>query len=78
MGKFHQFLTVHNMSIFLFLDNNLYEYLWIFNKLAMCIDIVEICFGIANWQSLSIFDRIICLQYNSGGVLSFHVFMHPP
>ena len=28
----------------------------------MCIDIVEICFGIANGQILSIFDRVICPQ----------------
>ena len=36
------------------------KYQWIFTKLAMCIDIVEICFGIAIRQILSIFDRVIC------------------
>ena len=30
------------------------------SKLVTCIDIVEIWFGIANGQILSIFDRVIC------------------
>ena len=34
-----------------------------FNKLGMCIDIVEIWFGIANRQFSSIFDRIVCPPY---------------
>ena len=29
----------------------------------MCIDIVEIWFGIANGQISSIFDRVICLRH---------------
>ena len=29
----------------------------------MCIDIVEICYGFANGQILSIFDRVICQQH---------------
>ena len=37
-------------SIFLFQDDNLNEYQWIATKLGMCIDIVEIWFGIANGQ----------------------------
>ena len=36
------------MSIFSFLDDNLSKYQWIFTKLGKCIDIVEICFGIAS------------------------------
>ena len=36
------------------------KYQWIFTKLDMCIDIVEIWFGIANGQILSTFDRVIC------------------
>ena len=44
------------MPVFSFLDDNLSKYQWIFTKLDMCIDIVEICFGIANGQILSIFD----------------------
>ena len=34
-------------AVFLFQDN-LSKYQWIFTKLGMCIDIVEIWFGIAN------------------------------
>ena len=45
-----------------------------FNKFCLCIDIVESCFGIANWQILSFFDRVMCLQYDRCGV-SFHVFI---
>ena len=77
MGKFRQFLTElsgRNMSVFLFLDNNLSKYQCIFTKLVMCIDIV-ICFGIANGQISSIFNRLICLRYDSGRVFSFHVFV---
>ena len=40
----------------------------------MCIDIVEICFGIARWQILSIFERVTCLRHDKGGVLLFHGF----
>ena len=35
----------------------------------MFINIVEIYFGIANGQI--IFDRVICKQYDNGGVLLF-------
>ena len=45
---------------FLFPDDNLSKLQWIFTKLGMCIDIVEIWFGIANGQILSIFDGVIC------------------
>ena len=41
----------------------------------MCLDIVRIfCFGIANGQISSIFDRVICQPHDSGEVLSFHFF----
>ena len=36
----------------------------------MCIDIVEICSGIANGQILSMFDRVICPQHDNGGYYS--------
>ena len=42
---FHQFLTdlsARNKAIFLFPDDNLSKYQWIFAKLSMGIDIVEI------------------------------------
>ena len=63
IGRFHQFLTelsAHNRSIFSFLDDNFSKYAWIFTKLGVCIDIVEICFGIADRQISSLFDRVIC------------------
>ena len=40
----------------LFPDDNLSKHQWIFPKLGMCIDIVEIWFWIANGQILSNFD----------------------
>ena len=64
MGKFYQFLMElqsHDTSICSFLDNNLSKYQQIFIKLGVCIDIVELWFGIANGQISSILDRVICL-----------------
>ena len=76
MGKFHQFLTelpASNTSVFSFLDDNLSKShlskshlsksQWIFTKLGLCSDVVEVCFGIANGQILSIFDRVIYPQH---------------
>ena len=60
MGKFCQILielSACDTSIFLFPDDNLSKYQWLFTKLGMCIDIVEIWFGIANEQISSIFDK---------------------
>ena len=37
-------------SVFSFLDDNLSKCQWIFTKLVMCIDIVEIRLGSANGQ----------------------------
>ena len=42
---------------FSFPDDNLSKHQWNFTKLGMCIDIVEIWFGIANGQISSIFLR---------------------
>ena len=44
---------------FSFLDDNLSKHQWIFTKYGMCIDIVEIWFGIANGQISSNFDGVI-------------------
>ena len=72
-------LSVHPSVIlpfvFLFLDDNMSKYQLIFTKLGMCIDIVEIWFGIDNGQISSIFDRFICPPHDSGGILLFHVFI---
>ena len=51
IGKFHQILTelfARDKPIFLFPDDNLSKHQWIFTKLGMCINIVDIWFGIAN------------------------------
>ena len=45
---------------FLFPDDNLSKHQWIFTKLGMSIDIVEIKFGIANGQISSNFYGVIC------------------
>ena len=66
MGKFRQFLmelSARDTPIFSFPDDNLSKHQWIFTKLGMCVDIVEIWFGIANGQISSIFDRVICLRH---------------
>ena len=39
---------VIHLSVFLFPDDNLSKCQWFFTKLGMCIDIVEVWFGIAN------------------------------
>ena len=43
-----------------FSDDNLSKSQCIFTELVMCTDIVEIWFGIANWQISSNFDGVIC------------------
>ena len=68
-------LSAWDMPIFSFPDNNLIKCNGILTKLGTCIDIKEIWFGIANGQILSIFDRVLCLWYDNGGVLSFYVFI---
>ena len=47
------------MPIFSLPDDNLSKREWIFTKLGMCIDIVEIWIGIANGQISSNFDEVI-------------------
>ena len=43
-------LVLHLSIRFSFPDDNLSKHQWIFTKLNMFIDIVEICFGIVNGQ----------------------------
>ena len=45
-------------SIFSFQEDNLSKCQRIFTKLSVCIDIVEIWFGIVNGQISSIFDEL--------------------
>ena len=80
MGNFCQFLTellAKETSIFSFQDNNLNKSQWIFTKLDMCINIVEIRFRIANVQILLIFNRDICPRKDNGEVLAFHILIFP-
>ena len=48
---------------FSFPDDNLSKHQWIFTKLGMCIDIVEIWFGIANGPISSNFYGVICPRH---------------
>ena len=48
---------------FSFPDDNLSKLQWIFTKLGMCIDIVDIWFGIANGQISSNFFGVICPRH---------------
>ena len=56
-------LSVRPSVRFPFPDDNLSKHQWIFTHLGMCIDIVEVCFGIANGQISSIFDGVICPRH---------------
>ena len=47
------------MSVFLFPDDNLSKYQEIFTKPGICIDSIEIWFGIANGQISLIFNRVV-------------------
>ena len=62
MGKFRQLLiglSARHTSVCLLPYDTLSKYKWIFAKLGMCIDIVEIWFEIVNGQSSLIFVRVI-------------------
>ena len=48
------------LSVFSFQVDNLSKCQWIFTKVGMCIDIVDIWFVIANEQIFSIFERNAC------------------
>ena len=50
------------MPIFSFPDDNVSKYQGILTKLAICIDIKEIWFGIANGQISLNFYGVICLR----------------
>ena len=75
-------ISILEMPIFSFQDNNLSKCQGILTKLDTCIDIKEIWFGIANGQISSIFDRekmagyyrftflFLCSPKNFGGAYS--------
>ena len=48
--------VVHPSDRISFRDDNLSKHQWIFTKFGLCIDIVEIWFGIADGQISSNFD----------------------
>ena len=56
-------MSVRPSVRFSFLDDNFSKHQWIFTKLGMCIDIVEIWFGIANGQILSNFYGVTCPRH---------------
>ena len=54
-SAYYFMVTVHQLfieqlhvrpSVFSFPDNGLSKYLWIFTKISMCLDIIEIRFGL--------------------------------
>ena len=55
--------VVHPSVCLYFAYDNLSKYQCMVTKLGMCIDIVEILFGIANGQILSNFDGVICPRH---------------
>ena len=61
--------VIHQSVHILFLDDNLSKHQWIFTKFGLCIDIVEIWFGIADGQISSNFDGVICPRHA-------HIFIH--
>ena len=61
----HYGLSVH-LS---FPDDNLSKHQWIFTKHGMCIDIVELWFGIANGQIWLNFYGVVCPRHDNVRVL---------
>ena len=60
--------------VHIFVWVNLSKCWWLFTKLGICSDTVEIWFGIASGQILSIFDRFICPRLDKRRVLLCHLF----
>ena len=58
-----------NLPRFSFPDDNLSKPQGILTKLGTCIDMKGIWFGIANGQISAMFDRVISLRHDNGGVL---------
>ena len=52
-------LSAYNTSLFSFLDDNFSKYQWVLTKFGVCINIVEIWFGIDDGQISSFFDSYL-------------------
>ena len=68
MAGYYGFMLGVRATVFSFPEDNM-------TSLGMCINIVQIWFGIAKWHILSIIDRLICPPHDRGRVLSFHIFI---
>ena len=72
MGNFCEFffmeLSARDTCLFSFLDDNSSKCQWIFSKLGICIDIVEVWFRTANGQ-------IFYLRHANSVVLLFHILL---
>ena len=62
------------MSVYLFQDNNVSKYQWIFTKLGMCIDIMEIWFWLQIGKLRQLLTELTA-HHMIMVVLSFHVFI---
>ena len=63
VGYYGFMLDVRVSVRFSFPDDNLSKHQWTFTKLGMCIDIVEIWFGIANGQISLNFYGVYCPRH---------------
>ena len=63
LSNFYGVKSARDMPIFSFLGDNLRKHQWIFTNFGMCIDIIEIWFGIANWQISPNFDGVTCPRH---------------
>ena len=59
----HPYVSRTSVHPFVVSDDNLSKHQWIFTKPDMCIDIVDIWFGIANGQISSNFYGVICPRH---------------
>ena len=68
IGKFHLFWQSYLSATHLYFSFRAIasKSQWIFTKFDMCIDIVEIWFGIAHRQISSVLTRVICLRHDNG------------
>ena len=65
-----------SMCLSLILFEAINKYQWIFTKLGMCIDFMEIWFGISNRQISPLFYIVVYLPHNIAGII-VHYFCLP-